>query len=96
MIGVDVEDATEEDIKDFQGIPIRDGAKVFIHPSFGVTMKEIQDKFEGTNKISKNSILWLEGEKTVIKDLDLDSSLVMNERCEKIEGEMKDKKYIIY
>jgi len=45
MIGVDFEDATEEDIKDFQGIPIRDGAKVFILPSFGVTMKEIQDKF---------------------------------------------------
>ena len=96
MIGVEVEDATEEDIKDFNGIKLKDGAKVFIHPSFGVTMKEIQDKFEGVNKISKNSILWLQGENTHVKDLDLDSTLVASEDSKDIEGDFKEKKYVEY
>jgi len=96
MIGVDIEDAGEEDIKDYQGIELKDGAKVFIHPSFGVTMREIQDKFSGVNKISKNSILWLQGENTHIKDLDLDSTLVTNEKTLEITGEFKEQAFVKY
>ena len=96
MAGVFIEEANEEDIKDFQGIEIEDGAKVFIHPSFGVTLKEIQEKFSGINKISKRSILWLEGENTYFKDLDLDSTLVTSAGSQEISGEFKEKKYIDY
>lgn len=47
MMGVEVEATTEVDDKNFHGIKVRDGAKVFIHPSFGVTFKEIQNKLKG-------------------------------------------------
>lgn len=94
--GASIQGTTEEDNKNFQGITIRDGAKIFIHPSFGVTLKEIQDKFLGYCKITKNSILWLEGEDTYIKDLDLDSTLITGQQEKEIEGEIRDKKYIEY
>lgn len=96
MAGASIEGTTEEDVRDFQGIRIRDGAKIFIHPSFGVTLKEIKDKISGYCKISKKSILWLEGEDTYLKDLDLDSTLITSQGSSEIEGEQREKKYIQY
>lgn len=96
MAGVEVEETTEEDEKDFQGIKIKDGAKIFMHPSFGVTMTEIKEKIMGENFISKKSILWLEGEDTIIRDLKLDSTLISSEKLSEIEGEHMDQTYIEY
>lgn len=96
MAGVSVENTSEEDVRDFQGIKIRDGAKVFIYPSFAVTLKEIQDKISGTCKVSKNSVLVLRGENTSLKDLDLDSTLITNEEDGVIEGDHKEQMYVEY
>lgn len=96
LCGASIEGTTEDDIKDFNGIKIRDGAKVFIHPSFGVTIKELQDKITGYCKLTKKSILWLEGEDTYLKDLDLDSTLLTGSQEQEIEGEIREKKYIEY
>jgi UDP-sugar pyrophosphorylase len=96
MAGASIEGTTEEDIKDFQGIKIHDGSKIFIHPSFGVTLKEIQDKITGYCKISKRSILWLQGENTYLKDLELDSTLITGQQEQELEGEFREKKYVDY
>lgn len=96
MAGASIEGTTDDDIKDYQGIRLHDGAKIFIHPSFGITLKEIQSKISGYCKISKRSILWLEGEDTYIKDLELDSTLITNNHSGEIEGEFFDEKFIEY
>lgn len=96
MVGLNIEETSEEDLKDFQGIRVRDGAKIFLHPSFGVTLKEIREKITGDNFISKKSILWLEGQETRINDLDLDSTLVTSADSLEVGGEYKDQKYIEY
>lgn len=59
-------------------------------------MKEIQDKITGYCKISKRSILWLQGENTYLKDLELDSTLITGQQEQEFEGEFREKKYIDY
>ena len=94
MWGVLIEQTGDEDIRDFQGIKIKEGAKIYIYPSFGVTLRELQSKFTGTSKISKRSTLILKGERTEIKDLTLDSTLVTSEDGELVEGEYLERKYV--
>jgi UDP-sugar pyrophosphorylase len=94
MSGAIIDEPTESDVKNFHGIKIKDGAKIFIHPSFGVTLKEIKSKISGILKISKRSILWLEGENTRIQDLVLDSTLITNEESNTVKGTYIDQKYI--
>jgi UDP-sugar pyrophosphorylase len=96
LAGASIEGVTESDVKDFNGIKIKDGAKIFIHPSFAVTLRELQDKIIGYCKISKKSVLWLEGENTYLKDLELDSTLITGNNSEEVEGEFNDQKYIEY
>jgi UDP-sugar pyrophosphorylase len=47
MAGASIEGTTDDDIKDYLGIKLQDGAKIFIHPSFGITLSEIQSKISG-------------------------------------------------
>lgn len=68
----------QSDTQEFAGVGVKIGAKVFLHPSFGVTRKEILDKISGNNKISKRSTLYLEGRNTQVKDLDLDGTLFVS------------------
>lgn len=96
MAGASIESTSEEDVKDFQGIKIRDGAKIFIHPSFGVTLKEIQDKITGYCKISKKSVVWLEGENTVLRNVEIDGTFITSESDQEIEGEHKQQNYVEY
>jgi UDP-sugar pyrophosphorylase len=96
MAGASIESTSEEDVKDFQGIKIRDGAKIFIHPSFGVTLKEIQDKITGYCKISKKSVVWLEGENTVLRNVEIDGTLITSESDQEVEGEHKQQNYVEY
>ena len=96
MAGASIEAPTNDDIKDFQGIKIREGAKILLMPSFGVTLREIQNKFSGFCKITRQSVLILSGEETSIKDLDLDGTLITDGSQELIEGEVKNNKYVKY
>jgi len=96
MCGASIEGTTHEDIRDFQGIKIREGAKILIMPSFGVTLREIQNKVSGFCKITKRSVLILAGEDAVVKDLDLDGTLITNDSQKTIEGEHKNSKYVKY
>lgn len=94
LCGVLVEQIDDGDIRDFQGIKIKEGAKIFIHPSFGITLRELQSKISGSCRISKRSALVLRGERTELRDLVLDSTLVTSEDGELVEGEYLDKKYV--
>ena len=91
--GVDIEKTNWTDIKDFHGIKLIDGPKILIHPSFGVTLKELQDKFSGQCQISKWSALILKGQNTQIHNLVLDSTFVTLED-QLVDYEKTDKNYI--
>uniref|UniRef100_A0A7S3JD74 Uncharacterized protein n=1 Tax=Euplotes harpa TaxID=151035 RepID=A0A7S3JD74_9SPIT len=96
MAQASIEHSDETDIRDFQGIQIKEGTKIFIYPSFGVTMKEIQDKIVGYCKISKRSVLILRGENTILRDVNLDSTLVTHEESGIVEGEFIEQNYVEY
>jgi UDP-sugar pyrophosphorylase len=60
------------------GIPVTQGPRVILCPSFSITQEEIVDKVEGRNmRITKRSSLVLEGHHLKIKNLDLDGALVI-------------------
>lgn len=60
------------------GIPITEGPRVILNPSFGITQEEVLEKVKGdSNKITKRSSLVLEGHHLTIKNLDLDGALVI-------------------
>jgi len=47
------------------------GPKILLDPRFGITFKEIQTKFKGTNKISKDATLLLSEREVYFEGLDL-------------------------
>jgi UDP-sugar pyrophosphorylase len=96
LCGVLVEQTDDGDIRDFQGIKIKEGAKVLLRPSFGVTLRELQSKVSGACRVTKRSTLVLSGERTELRDLMLDSTLVVTGEGELVEGEYVDKKYVEY
>ena len=54
-----------------------------LEPSFSVTITEVIQKSQGTNKILDNkSVIWLAGEHTKIKDLQIENSGVKLENKE--------------
>ena len=77
----------------YSGITYAFGPKILLDPTFAITLKEIRDKFKGTNKISKNSTLILKGNKTTVNNLDLDGYLVVNEGTV-VEGKIDNKERI--
>lgn len=68
---------TEE--SDYNGIKLAFGPKVLLDPTFGVTLKELKSKLQGSIKVSKDSTLVLVGKNTVLKDVTLDGTLVTKE-----------------
>eukprot|EP00331_Platyophrya_macrostoma_P010990 CAMPEP_0176432794 /NCGR_PEP_ID=MMETSP0127-20121128/15599_1 /TAXON_ID=938130 /ORGANISM="Platyophrya macrostoma, Strain WH" /LENGTH=570 /DNA_ID=CAMNT_0017815019 /DNA_START=18 /DNA_END=1730 /DNA_ORIENTATION=- len=74
IVGVDVEQPAPEHKQDFEGIEINFGAKVVLKPSFGVTLKELKSRFQGTNRISSQSTAVFEGE-IKVENLTLDGSV---------------------
>jgi len=86
IAGVQVEDAPQENLRDFAGIGYNFGAKVVLKPDFGVTIREIKSKFKGTNKVSYKSTLVLDGD-VHIENLDLDGSISI---ASKEKKEVKD------
>lgn len=74
--GMDVKVTSEEDLVKVGGIPVTAGPRIIISPSFAITQNEIVQKIEG-GSISERSSLVLDGEGIIIKNLDLDGSLVI-------------------
>jgi len=75
--GVDVD--VDGDERVFRGVKIGVGARIILSPSFGSTQLEILSKFPGGKvRISKQSTLILNGSDIVVKNLDLDGTLVVN------------------
>jgi UDP-sugar pyrophosphorylase len=67
-----------DDLVPVGGIPVTQGPRVMLCPSFAITQEEILDKFEGSNvRITQRSSLVLEGHHLKIKNLDLDGALVI-------------------
>ena len=93
LCDVNFEDTDDSDLVDYQGIKLLNGPKILIYPSFGVTLKELQNKFSGKWSISKKSTLILKNELTQIKDFTLDSTFIASGN-EIIEGEYVDKNYV--
>ena len=58
-----------------------------------MTYNDLKSKFDGINKISKDSTLVLTGENTTIKDLTLDGHLVVKDG-EVVTGEYTSKNYL--
>jgi len=73
IAGVHVEEAKGE-AQNYGGIEYKYGPKIVLSPAFGITLKEVKSRFEGTNTISANSTLVLDGEISV-ENLKLDGSL---------------------
>jgi UDP-sugar pyrophosphorylase len=75
--GVDIHITTEDELVSVAGIPVTPGPRVILCPGFAITQREIMDKIDEGNRISKRSSLVLEGEGLRVKNLDLDGALVI-------------------
>jgi len=74
--GVEVDVDGKEEV--FSGIKVQVGARVVLHPSFGLTQAEIRSKVKGKVKISNKSTVVLEGEHiTLGDDVEIDGALVV-------------------
>lgn len=69
----------------FMGIPAKIGARIVLHPSFGISLVDIKSKVKGKVKITRKSVLVLDGDITV-DGLDLDGALKVTG-----SGALKDK-----
>jgi len=61
----------------FAGIKVQVGARVVLHPDFGVTQAEIVSKVKGKPKISAKSSLVLEGEHITLGEVEVDGALIV-------------------
>jgi len=76
LAGVELDVDGKEQI--FSGIKVQVGARVVLHPSFGLTQAEIRSKVKGKAKISNNSTLILEGEHITLGDeVEIDGTLAV-------------------
>ncbi|ETO24200.1 hypothetical protein RFI_12957 [Reticulomyxa filosa] len=70
-------DESEEKTRLFGSVPVENGAKVVLHPSFGVTVHEIRSKIKGNVHISGESTFVVDGEFIEIHNLKLDGTLII-------------------
>lgn len=75
--GVDIHVTAEEELVTVAGIPVTPGPRVILCPGFAITQREITDKIEDGNRVSRRSSLVLEGEGLRVRNLDLDGALVI-------------------
>merc|ERR1712178_462583 len=73
LAGEDVQ-IEEPDEVCFLGIKAKIGARVILHPSFGISLEHMKTKVKGKVRISKKSTLVIEGP-TTIDGLDLDGAV---------------------
>jgi len=84
LAGADVVVEAPDDVT-FLGITRKLGARIILQPSFGVSLEEMKSKVKGKVRVSKKSVLFLEGDVT-IDGLDLDGGLSVSG-----SGTLKDK-----
>lgn len=75
--GADIDVTTDADLVLVAGIPVTEGPRILLCPSFGITQEEIVAKVQGDVKISKRSSVVLEGHHLSIKNLDVDGALII-------------------
>lgn len=75
--GADIDVTTDADLVLVAGIPVTEGPRILLCPSFGITQEEIVAKIQGDVKISKRSSVVLEGHHLSIKNLDVDGALII-------------------
>jgi UDP-sugar pyrophosphorylase len=59
------------------GIPVTNGPRIILHPSFGITRQDLMDKVQGTVRISERSSVVLSGHHLVLKNLEVDGALTI-------------------
>lgn len=78
--GVDL-DVTQvpEELVDVGGIPVTEGPRIILCPSFAISQEEIISKIDpkGDNKISKRSSLILDGQGIQLRNINLDGALTI-------------------
>jgi UDP-sugar pyrophosphorylase len=75
--GADIDVTSDADLVMVAGIPVTEGPRILLCPSFGITQEEIVAKVQGNVKISKRSSVVLEGHHLSIKNLDVDGALII-------------------
>lgn len=65
------------------------GPKILLDPTFALSIKELKQKFQGQNRISKDSTLILKGKDARIENLNLDGYLVVKDG-DVVTGEVKN------
>lgn len=75
LAGVSIE--LENKKQDYCGVKLAFGPKILIDPMFAITLKELQIKFAGKNKISKNASMILGESEIFFENLDLDDGTLV-------------------
>lgn len=75
LAGADVEIEAADDVS-FLGVTAKMGARIVLQPSFGVSLEDMKAKVQGKWRISRRSVLVLDGDVTV-NGLDLDGALTI-------------------
>jgi UDP-sugar pyrophosphorylase len=83
LAGADVEIEPPDDVS-FLGITAKVGARIILHPAFAVSLEHMKEKVKGKIRISKASVLILDGDVS-IDGLDLDGALTVTGK-----GTLKD------
>lgn len=91
IAGVKVE--RESEVQEYGGINLKFGPKVFIDPSFALTLSELRSKFTGQVSISKSSSLFLSGKDVYIGDAVIDGYLKTQNGDGNVSGSYDNKLY---
>jgi UDP-sugar pyrophosphorylase len=76
------------------GTTVHFGAKVIIYPSFAVTVQELKEKIQDEIQMTEDSTLILEGDETIVQDLNLEGTL--HAKNEIVKGELKNNQKYVY
>lgn len=71
--GVEMDEGKEEL---FAGVPMKGGAKVFLHPSFALSLSELKERFKKV-KLSANSSLVIKGRALVMENVEVKNSAAL-------------------
>lgn len=91
-VGVEIEYNTEAE--DYSGIKLAFGPKILLDPTFALTLSELKHKFQGVNKISKDSTLFLSGHQASVENLHLNGTLRVEGEA-KVSGEVVNEERVI-
>mmetsp|Transcript_11854 Transcript_11854/g.20046 ORF Transcript_11854/g.20046 Transcript_11854/m.20046 type:complete len:574 (-) Transcript_11854:171-1892(-) len=75
LVGVDVQYASQK--QDFNGMQFAFGPKVLLDPMFAITYDELETKFKGKNKLSKEASLVLLEKEVYFENLDIDQGTLV-------------------